>query len=79
VTDQPALDPVAEPLSHAIRDAFEAGGVVGQRANNALHHVWLEHPLHPVFTDVPIGAVDDGLPPRLPPAMPVMSPAVVFG
>ena len=34
----------------------EAAGPVGQQAKNALHGVWLGHPLHPVFTDVPIGA-----------------------
>jgi uncharacterized membrane protein len=56
VTDQPALDQIAEPLSHAVRNAFEAGGPAGQQAKNALHGVWLGHPLHPVFTDVPIGA-----------------------
>ena len=27
-----------------------------QQAKNALHGVWLGHPLHPVFTDLPIGA-----------------------
>ena len=56
VTDQAGLDAIAEPLSQAVRGAFEAGGSLGERAKNALHGVWLEHPLHPVFTDVPIGA-----------------------
>src|SRR3954468_16334690 len=56
VTDQPALDRIAEPLSQAVRRAFEAGGPAGPQAKNALHGTWLEPPLHPVFTDVPIGA-----------------------
>jgi len=56
VADQPALDQIAEPLGAAVRNAFAAGGALGQQAKNALHGVWLEHPLHPVFTDVPIGA-----------------------
>ena len=56
VTNQPALDRIAEPLSHAVRAAFESAGPAGRQAKNALHGVWLEHPLHPVFTDVPIGA-----------------------
>jgi nitrite reductase/ring-hydroxylating ferredoxin subunit/uncharacterized membrane protein len=56
VADQPALDAIAEPLSQAVLDIFKSGGEVGERAKNALHGVWLEHPLHPVFTDVPIGA-----------------------
>ncbi len=54
--DNPAIDRVAEPLSKAVRGAYEAAGPVGQQAKNALHGVWLGHPLHPVFTDVPIGA-----------------------
>src|SRR5688572_29303836 len=54
--DNPAIDRVAEPLSKAVRGAYEAAGPVGQRAKNALHGVWLGHPLHPVITDVPLGA-----------------------
>jgi nitrite reductase/ring-hydroxylating ferredoxin subunit/uncharacterized membrane protein len=56
VTDQPALDRVAEPLSRVVRQAFEAGGPAAQEAKNALHGTWLGHPLHPVLTDVPLGA-----------------------
>src|SRR5436190_2873368 len=54
--DYPPLDGVAEPLSKAVRGAFEAAGPVGRQTKNALHGVWLGHPLHPVFTDVPLGA-----------------------
>src|SRR3954454_11209988 len=54
--DYPGLDRVADPLSNAVRRAYEAAGPIGQQAKNALHGVWLGHPLHPVFTDVPIGA-----------------------
>src|SRR4051794_18844228 len=54
--DFPAIDRVAEPLSKAVRGAYEAGGPAGQQVKNALHGVWLGHPLHPVFTDIPIGA-----------------------
>jgi uncharacterized membrane protein len=54
--DNPAIDRVAEPLSKAVRGAYEAAGPAGQRARNALHGVWLGHPLHPVFTNVPVGA-----------------------
>ena len=56
VVDNPAIDQIAEPLSQAVRGAFEAAGPAGQRAKNALHGVWLGHPLHPVFTDLPLGA-----------------------
>lgn len=61
LTDQPALDTIAEPLSRAIRQTYEAAGVAGQRVKNALHGVWLGHPLHPVFTDIPIGAWTTGM------------------
>ena len=56
LTDQPALDKIAQPLSTAVRTAYEAGGAVGQQVKDAMHGVWLGHPLHPVFTDVPLGA-----------------------
>ena len=56
VIDQPALDQVAQPLSVAVREAYEVAGPIGREAKNALHGVWLGHPLHPVFTDVPVGA-----------------------
>src|SRR5687767_5568164 len=56
VVDNPAIDRVAEPLSKALRAAYDAAGPGGQQLKNALHGVWLGHPLHPVFTDVPIGA-----------------------
>ena len=54
--DNPAVDRLAEPLSRAVQAAYESAGTGGQRAKNAVHGVWLGHPLHPVFTDVPIGA-----------------------
>jgi nitrite reductase/ring-hydroxylating ferredoxin subunit/uncharacterized membrane protein len=56
LVDQPALDQIAEPLSRAVRGAYEAAGPAGQQAKNAVHGVWLGHPLHPVFTDIPLGA-----------------------
>jgi nitrite reductase/ring-hydroxylating ferredoxin subunit/uncharacterized membrane protein len=61
ITDQPALDPIAEPLSRAVRDAYELAGPIGRQAKNALHGVWLGHPLHPVLTDLPLGAWTTGL------------------
>ena len=50
------LDSVAEALQPAIREAFAAGGAVGQSLQNFLHGTWLGHPLHPVITDVPVCA-----------------------
>jgi len=54
--DNPAIDRLAEPLSKAVRAAYDAAGPGGRRAKNALHGTWLGHPLHPVLTDVPVGA-----------------------
>src|SRR5437868_15086396 len=59
--DQPVLDAIATPLSAAVRGAYEQAGSAGQDAKNAMHGVWLGHPLHPVFTDLPIGAWTTGL------------------
>ncbi|HEV7839815.1 MAG TPA: hypothetical protein VGO75_17220 [Gemmatimonadaceae bacterium] len=56
VVDNPAIDQLADPLSKAVRTAYDSAGPVGRQATNAVHGVWLGHPLHPVFTDIPIGA-----------------------
>jgi hypothetical protein len=61
LADQPALDAVATPLSEAIRGAYESAGPAGRHTQNAMHGVWLGHPLHPVFTDLPLGAWTTGL------------------
>lgn len=51
------LDPVAEPLSAALRQTFERAGESGRQVKDALHGTpWLGHPLHPVLTDIPLGA-----------------------
>jgi len=56
VVDQPGLDSIAEPLSQGVRRVYESAGEAGRQMKNAVHGVWLGHPLHPVFTDLPIGA-----------------------
>ena len=50
------LEPLADRLQGAIAAAFEAGGTAGRRLRDFLHGTWLGHPLHPVLTDVPLGA-----------------------
>ena len=50
------LQPGAERASELIRNAYEAAGGRGRTVKNALHGVWLGHPLHPVITDVPVGS-----------------------
>ena len=56
VANQPWLDAVGKPLSEAVRALFRNAGPAGATAKNALHGVWLGHPLHPVLTDIPLGA-----------------------
>ena len=49
----PVLDRVAEGVQPKVQEAVEAGGTT---ARNVLDGVWFEVPLHPVLTDVPVGA-----------------------
>ncbi len=56
VERQDWLDPVADALQSGVAATFAAGGSVGRWIRDALHGTWLGHPLHPVLTDVPIGA-----------------------
>src|SRR5215208_4082182 len=56
IAAQPELDQITEPLSDAVRATYRNAGAVGTAVKNALHGVWLHHPLHPVFTDIPLGA-----------------------
>ena len=55
IETQPALAS-AEELQAAVGQAFEAGGEPAQKLKNFLHGTWLGHPLHPVLTDMPLGA-----------------------
>ena len=50
------LEEASDALQPAIKECFEAAGESGQAIKNFLHGKWLGHPLHPVLTDVPIGA-----------------------
>ena len=61
LVDNAPLEPIADPLSKAVRATYESAGPAGQQAKNAMHGVWLGHPLHPVFTDLPLGAFDDDI------------------
>jgi nitrite reductase/ring-hydroxylating ferredoxin subunit/uncharacterized membrane protein len=56
------LDPVVHAVRKVVRSALRR-----QSVRDALHGVWLGHPLHPALTDIPIGswtgaAVLDALP-----------------
>jgi nitrite reductase/ring-hydroxylating ferredoxin subunit/uncharacterized membrane protein len=50
------MAPVEDALQRAVAAAFKAGGNAGRAVKNFLHGTWLGHPLHPVLTDVPLGA-----------------------
>jgi nitrite reductase/ring-hydroxylating ferredoxin subunit/uncharacterized membrane protein len=47
------LDAVADPLQEGIHEFF---GESGRALKDVLHGTWLGHPLHPVLTDIPVGA-----------------------
>lgn len=56
INRQDWLDSTADAVQPAIHKAFEAGGETGQQVKNFLHGTWLGHQLHPVVTDIPVGA-----------------------
>lgn len=56
IEKQEWLDTIGDAVQPAVLNAFKAGGSAGQKIKNFLHGTWLGHPLHPVITDVPIGA-----------------------
>ena len=53
---QDFLEQASDAIQPAVSNAFKAAGPAGQEVKNFLHGTWLGHPLHPVLTDVPIGA-----------------------
>ena len=56
VEKQEWLAPVETGLQNVISTAYDSTGTAGRKVKNFLHGVWLGHPLHPVLTDIPIGA-----------------------
>jgi nitrite reductase/ring-hydroxylating ferredoxin subunit/uncharacterized membrane protein len=52
----PNLGEKGGAIARAIHAAVLSGGDGARKAVDALHGVWLGHPLHPVLTDIPIGA-----------------------
>jgi nitrite reductase/ring-hydroxylating ferredoxin subunit/uncharacterized membrane protein len=52
----PALGEKGGAAARAIHGAVLNGGDGVRQAVDVLHGVWLGHPLHPVLTDIPIGA-----------------------
>jgi len=56
VEQQEVFDQLSDQIQPLIRDSFSAAGPAGREVKNILHGTWLGHPLHPVLTDVPLGA-----------------------
>lgn len=56
VGDQEWLEAIADALQPAVRGFFDGLGPARRRVKNFLNGTWLGHPLHPVLTDIPIGA-----------------------
>jgi nitrite reductase/ring-hydroxylating ferredoxin subunit/uncharacterized membrane protein len=56
IDQQKWLDTVGDPLQRFVTSLFTNGGDSGKQAKNFLNGTWLGHPLHPVLTDVPVGA-----------------------
>lgn len=56
IDDQEWLDDAGKAIQPVILNAFKAGGKAGNDVKNFLHGKWLGHPVHPMVTDIPIGA-----------------------
>jgi nitrite reductase/ring-hydroxylating ferredoxin subunit/uncharacterized membrane protein len=56
IEKQEWLQPIQEKGEELVKGAYKAAGPAGQTVKNALHGVWLRHPLHAAITDVPVGS-----------------------
>ena len=56
IEKQEWLGPVEKAGSELVQSAYKSAGPAGQTVKNALHGVWLGHPLHPAITDLPVGS-----------------------
>lgn len=56
IDEQQWLGDAGEAIQPVILNAFKAGGKTGNDIKNFLHGKWLGHALHPMITDVPVGA-----------------------
>lgn len=53
IDSQPWLDELSDRVQPAVHDALHQAGA---GVKDLLHGTWLGHPLHPVLTDIPVGA-----------------------
>lgn len=56
IEEQDALEQLSDKVQPLVSGAFKSAGLAGREVKNFLHGTWLGHPLHPVLTDVPLGA-----------------------
>lgn len=56
IDGQTWLDSLGDPLQKYIGSLYSNGGDTGKQIKDLLNGTWLGHPLHPVLTDVPVGA-----------------------
>jgi nitrite reductase/ring-hydroxylating ferredoxin subunit/uncharacterized membrane protein len=56
IESQQWLETLGDPLQKLISSSFEKMGPSGRQVKNLLNGTWLSHPLHPMLTDVPVGA-----------------------
>jgi nitrite reductase/ring-hydroxylating ferredoxin subunit/uncharacterized membrane protein len=52
IDKQPWIDSASDPVQKAVKSALRQSGPL----KDFLHGTWLGHPLHPVMTDIPVGA-----------------------
>jgi nitrite reductase/ring-hydroxylating ferredoxin subunit/uncharacterized membrane protein len=50
------FDTTAQAVQQTVGRVFDSLGPAGRQVKNVLHGTWLGHPLHPVLTDIPLGA-----------------------
>src|SRR5262249_18082909 len=50
------LESTANIVQPAVKGFFDGLGPARRTVKNFLHGTWLDHPLHPVMTDLPLGA-----------------------
>jgi nitrite reductase/ring-hydroxylating ferredoxin subunit/uncharacterized membrane protein len=56
IDSQRWLEPVADFLQKLIGAIYKGLGAPGHALKTFVHGTWLGHPLHPVITDIPLGA-----------------------
>jgi nitrite reductase/ring-hydroxylating ferredoxin subunit/uncharacterized membrane protein len=56
IKQQTWLETVGDPLQKFVNSLFSDAGESGKDVKDLLNGTWLGHPLHPVLTDVPVGA-----------------------